>query len=270
MNGFAKGAKILSSMLVMLVFLGGCGGAPPKEAKTAAPQGQEPKAPLFAYIGAGLKEPVTELAQMYEQKTGVRIEMTFNNSGALLNQLETAKRGDIYMPGGMPYVEMAEKNGHIAEMAGPIAYHVPVIATPKGNPAKISKIQDLARPGIKLIMPEKEATALGKTAFKIFDKIGIDKEVEKNIIAYVETAPKVPAMLLLGQGNAGIAEYSNISKNLDKLDLVEIDPALNMVEEIPCALLNYSSRKEQAGDFLEFVKKEGPAVFKKHGFKTVI
>ncbi len=259
--------------LLVMILVAGCGkhgNSPAEEENTQAAQGKESKTPLFAYVGANLKDPVSELAQVYEQKTGVKVELTFNNSGTLLNQLETMKKGDIYMPGGMPYVEKAQQKGYIAEIDGPIAYHTPVIITPKGNPAKISKVQDLAQPGLKLVIPDKEATAIGKTVFRTFDKLGIAGDVEKNVLTYVESPAKVVSTLLLGQGDAGIVEYSNTYKNEDKLDRVEIDPAVNIIEQIPCALLNFSEQKEQARDFLAFMKKEGPAVFEKYGFKTKI
>ncbi|HBC92433.1 MAG TPA: molybdate ABC transporter substrate-binding protein, partial [Pelotomaculum sp.] len=63
---------------------------------------------------------------------------------------------------------------------------------------------------------------------------------------------------------------SNTYKNQEKLDVVEIDSAVNIIDQIPCATLNYSSQKDQARDFLEFLKNEGPAVFEKYGFKTKI
>jgi len=257
---------IVAGLLTLLVtvFFAGCG-----KSEAPAPTGETgTKTPLFAYVGANLKDPVSELAQKYEEKTGVKVEMTFHNSGTLINQLEMMKKGDIYMPGGMPYVEKAKQGGHIAEIDGPVAYHTPVIITPKGNPANINKVQDLARPGVKLVIPDKEATAIGKTVFKTFEKLGIASEVENNVLSYVETPAKVVATITMGQGDAGIVEYSNTSKNKDKLDIVEIDPSVNIADEIPCTTLVYSTQKEQARDFLDFIKKEGPAVFDKHGFKT--
>ncbi|AEG60290.1 molybdate ABC transporter substrate-binding protein [Desulforamulus ruminis] len=265
-------AKFILLGTVFIFLLSGCGNNP--ESKTAGSgtpadsQDNKVKPSLFAYVGAGLKEPVSEIVQLYEEKTGVKVELTFNNSGALLNQLETSNKGDIYMPGGMPYVETAKQKGYIEEMVGPIAIHTPVIVAPKGNPAQITKTQDLTKAGVKLVMPEKEATALGKAAFQTFDKLGISEQIEKNVLTYVETAPKVVTTLTMGQGNAGITEYSNYAKQQDKLDLIEIDPAVNVVEEIPCALLVSSEQKEQAKDFLQFMQQEGPAVFAKHGFKV--
>jgi molybdate transport system substrate-binding protein len=265
---FVQVLKTVFLALFVAVLVTGCGKSssqPAGEGNTAAVQA---KAPLFAYVGANLKEPVSELAQAYEQKTGVKVELTFNNSGALLNQLETMKKGDIYMPGGMPFVEAAQKKGYIDEVVGPIAYHTPVIITPKGNPANISSVRDLAHSSLKLVIPDKEATAIGKTVFKTFDKLGITESVKKNEPTYVESPAKVVAAILMGQGDAGIVEYSNTYKNLEKLDVVEIDPAVNIVDQIPCATLIFTNQIDQAKDFLAFMKTEGPAAFEKYGFKT--
>jgi molybdate transport system substrate-binding protein len=226
------------------------------------------KPTLFAYVGAGLKDPVTELSAMYEQKTGVKVEMTFNNVGGLYSQLELSKKGDIFIPGGMPFLAKAKQAGYILEMAGPLAYHVPVIITPKGNPAKISSVVDLAKPGVKLVLPDTKATAIGASALKVFNKLGISKEIEKNTLALMETPMKVTAALLMGQGDAGIVEYSDAVKNSAKLEMIMIDPSQNSIDEIPCAVLSFSSQKDAAEAFMEFAKTEGPAVFAKYGFKT--
>ncbi|MFZ7102522.1 MAG: molybdate ABC transporter substrate-binding protein [Peptococcaceae bacterium] len=267
-NGKAR-MWVLTALVVVLIgllFLGGC-------SSEVADKQEEPKAPeepqaLFAYVGANLKDPVTDLAQAYEEETGVKVELTFNNSGALLNQVTTMQKGDIYMPGGMPFVEQAKEKGHIDQVAGPIAYHTPVIITPTGNPARISAIEDLAKEDVKLVIPDKDATAIGKTIYKIFNKIGKTAEIEKQIIANLETPAKVLAAITMGQGNAGIVEYSNTLKARDQLEVVEIDPGVNEIQEIPIASLVYAADKELAADFLKYVQENGPEAFAKHGFKT--
>lgn len=258
-----KASRILTLLVfvfVSLLFLGGC--------SSKIIQEQEEAQTLFAYVGANLKDPVSELAASYEQKTGVKVELTFNNSGALLNQMETTKKGDIYMPGGMPFVEQAKKKGHIDQVIGPIAYHTPVIITPKGNPGQVSTVEDLSKEGVKLVIPDKDATAIGKTAYKIFNKIGKTAEIEKNIIANLETPAKVLVAITMGQGNAGIVEYSNIFKDREKIEVIEIDSKINEVEQIPIASLVYSTNKELAMDFMKYVQENGPTAFEKYGFKT--
>ena len=272
MHSILKKHPLTSSLLILLAFcmlLAGCGqpsgGSTSKDSASSA---AEAKTPLLAYVGANLKEPMTELARNYEEKTGTKVELTFNNSGALLNQIQTVSQGDIYMPGGMPFVKKAKDLGLLDKMEGPVAIHTPVIVVPKGNPAGIHGLQDLTKDGVQLLIPDKEATAIGKTAYKIFAAAGITADVEKNIAANMETPAKVIAAITMGQGNAGIVEYSNTLKAGDKLERIDIEPAWNQTEEIPIATLASSNQKAAAEDFMQYVKASGPAVFEKYGFKT--
>jgi molybdate transport system substrate-binding protein len=231
------------------------------------PVGRAAQPTLFAYVGAGIKDPVIELGERFTKKTGIKVAMTFNNSGALLGQLKLSNKGDLYIPGSMSFVQKAKAAGFIAAVVGPMAYHVPIIITPKNNPAQIADVKDFAKPGVRLVLPDKQATALGRTAFKIFTKLGIVPEVEHNILAFVETPAKVIAAMQMGQGDAGIVEYSNAKTN-EELGFIEIDPAVNLVEELPCASLSCSAHQEAARRFLEFAKAEGARVFAEYGFKT--
>ncbi len=270
LNRFVKSMHVLLVLLPLL--LAGCGysganGATEQAAPTSPDEGPADVV-LFAYVGANLKDPVSEIGELYEQKTGTKVEMTFNNAGMLLNQLENMKKGDIYIPGGMPFMEAAKERGHISEVMGPVAIHTPVIITPSGNPAAITTIEDLAKPGIKLVLPDKEATAIGRTVFKIFDRLGITEAIETNVQTCMETPAKVVATILLGQGDAGIVEYSNTFKEREKIDVLEISPEINITEEIPVCLLKYSMYQAEARDFMDFAVQEGPEVLSKYGFKT--
>lgn len=263
-------AVLILTMTVALMFIGGCGNGQTGQEDDSSALNQNELKTLFVYVGANLKDPISELADAYEQEKGVKIEMTFNNSGSLLAQAETAKKGDIYIPGGMPAIEQAKEKGMIDQLVEAIAYTTPVIITPKGNPAQISSVEDLAKEGVKLVIPDKDATAIGKSAYKTFDKIGKISEIEKNIVASVESPAKVLAAIEMGQGDAGIVESSNALKAEaeGKIEVIVINPKVNIIEQIPVASLVYAVDKELANDFLEYLQNNGPAVFEKHGFKT--
>lgn len=226
------------------------------------------KATLFAYVGTGIKDPVSELCALYEQKTGTKIEMTFNNSGSLVGQLKLSRTGDLFMPGSLSFVEQARKEGLVAKVSKPMAFHVPVILVPKGNPAGIAGIADLGNRGVRLLLPDPKATALGKSAVLIFQKAGISATAEANVAATLESPQKVIAALILGQGDAGIADYGSAAKSADKLGFVEIEPAMNVIDDLPCATLSCSAAPDEADKFFAFAEAEGPAVFAKHGFRT--
>ncbi len=256
---------LIFTLLASFLFVGGCANT--REGPSHETMG-EANDVLFAYVGANLKEPFTELAENYTEQTGIKVEITFNNAGALLNQFEAARKGDIYVPGGMFFANKAQEKGFVDKMLGPIAYHTPVIVVPKDNPANITSIYDLADPGVDLLVPDLEATAIGKTVNKVFDNSEKADEIKENIIATLESPPKVMAAIKMGQGNAGVVEYSNTLKDRDSVIIIEIDPKVNEIDEIPIILLNSSTNKGQALDFLNYVGEKGSQAFEKYGFKV--
>lgn len=270
MNGSFKHSRFSKVIFVLFVALlaglAGCSGL--SSGGEGKEEGAETEQVLFAYVGANLKDPVTALADAYEAETGVKMELTFQNAGALLNQIETMKKGDIYIPGGMAFANKGLEEGHIEKIVGPIAYHTPVIIVPEDNPAGITSVLDLANPGVELVIPDQEATAIGKIASKIFENTGLRSEIEKNLIATLESPAKVLAVISMGEGNAGIVEYSNAANNDEGLKIIEIEAAFNEVDEIPIAFLTYSENSALAEDFMEYVQLNGPSVFETYGFKT--
>lgn len=71
----------------------------------------------------------------------------------------------------------------------------------------------------------------------------------------------------MGQGNAGIVEFSNTQKDKDRIDIIEIDPKVNAIDQVPVASLVYTTNKDLANDFLKYLQENGPEVFEKYGFK---
>jgi molybdate transport system substrate-binding protein len=256
---------VLSVLLTVALALSGFG----QKAGAAGPQessGQKPT--LLAYVGAQLKGPVQRLGEMYQKKTGVKVQMIFNNSGFLLAQLETSRRGDIYIPGSLPFAQKAQRKGIVTAVTKTLAYHVPVIVTPKGNPAGITGVRDLTKPGVKLLMPDSRATAIGADAMKTFNKLGITAQVKQNTVASLPTPAAALAAMLMGQGNAAVVSYNAIVKGKEKIHLVRIDPKVNVVGTVHCVVLSFSKHPSQAKDFAAFLTESGPQVFAEYGFPT--
>ena len=52
---------------------------------------------LLLYCGAGLKEPVAELAAEFQQDRGVTVECDYQGSETLLSRIKLLRRGDLYL-----------------------------------------------------------------------------------------------------------------------------------------------------------------------------
>src|SRR4051794_35861133 len=67
---------------------------------------------LVLYCAAGLAKPVEEVRQEYERKYGVRVNVTFDGSGALLGKLRSLDLPcDLFLAAEQSYIDEAVKAG---------------------------------------------------------------------------------------------------------------------------------------------------------------
>jgi len=221
---------------------------------------------LMVYCGVGMRKPMDEIGSLFKEKYGISIDYNYAGSGHLLNQVELAQTGDVYQPGAMYYLDIAREKSFI-DYEKSVACHEPVIAVPKGNPANITCLADLTRPGVRLAMGDPNACAIGKLGYEILEKNGIKDGVEKNTIARSTTVNALIVYVSTGDVDAAITWRESVLFAPDKTDVVEIPGNENIIKTIPIGVLTFSENKEYARNFVDFVTSdEGKAIYEKHGF----
>ncbi len=232
-----------------------------------APSATENPQSLHVYCGAGMRKPMDEIGLLFEEKYGISVNYNYAGSNTLLSQMELTQKGDIYMPGATYYFDVAKEKG-FTDYEQLIAYHVPIIEVPKGNPANITSLDDLAKPGVKVILGDAEAAAIGKMGNKILEKNGIYEDVEKNIIARSATANELVVYISMNQADASII-WEDLVVNSEKIETVAIPREQNIIKIIPIGTLTFSENKDAAKTFVDFVaSSEGKTIFEEHGFTT--
>jgi molybdate transport system substrate-binding protein len=222
---------------------------------------------ILVYCGAGMRKPMDEIGLLFEEQNGVSVIYNYAGSNTLLSQMELMQEGDIYMPGATYYFDIAREKG-FTDYEQLIAYHVPVIAVPKGNPANIKSLYDFTMPGVKIILGDAKATAIGKLTNKILEKNGIFEDTEKNVIARGATVNELVVYMSMNQGDACII-WNDLIENNDKIEIVEIPDNQNIIKIIPVGTLTFTEKKDIATKFVDFVASpEGKSIFEKHGFTT--
>jgi molybdate transport system substrate-binding protein len=219
---------------------------------------------LFVYAGAGLKGPMTEIGTIFEEKNGIKVEYNFAGSGTLITQMELTKKGDAFIPGGTPDYAIAQNKSLVTDPVY-VAYHVPVIGVLPGNPQGIESVQDFTKEGLKLALGDVNATAIGRQGQKLFDKLGIAEDVEKNVVLRAPTINEVVTALKLKQADASLITIDQIKG--DEIEAVQLPDEESLALVVPIGLTTFTSQEENAQEFVDFVSSdEGKAVFKKHGF----
>jgi molybdate transport system substrate-binding protein len=227
-------------------------------------QEQTPES-LLVYCGAGMRKPMDEIGSLFEEEHGVSVNYNYAGSNTLLSQMELTQKGDVYMPGATYYFDCAKDKG-LTDYEQLIAYHVPVIAVPRGNPANITSLDDLAEPEVTIILGDPKAAAIGKLGDKIIEKNGLYDDVDKNVVARGATVNELIIYISMKQADASII-WEDLVVYSDKMEIVAIPVGQNIIKIVPIGTLTSSEQKDTATKFVDFVASpEGKAIFEKHGF----
>lgn len=220
---------------------------------------------LLVYCGAGMRLPMDEVGELFEEKYDTSVQYNYAGFNTLLAQMELTGEGDVYMPGATYYFELASEKGFIDKFSK-VAYHVPVIITPVGNPANISTLGDLTNNDVDVVLGDPKATAIGVLCQEMLTKKGIYEQVEENVVAKGATVNELITYISLGQADASIV-WKDLVMDNEKFDVIEISREDNIIKIIPIATLKSSENPELANEFVEFVvSDEGRSVFEEYGF----
>lgn len=255
-----RGARFVRPLAILLLCMAALAGC-------ALPGQNEPTLVVFA--GSASKPALDELARDFQARRGVRVEITYGGSGTVLSQMILAKTGDLYIPGSQDFMDTAEAKGAVdPSTRSVVAYLIPAIAVPTGNPKGILTLQDLARPGLRVGIGNPDSVCLGLFAMEIFDKARLTEEIKRNIVVQAKSCDDTATILALGQVDAVIGWDVFDDWQPDKITVVPL-PAEQVVKtgNIPVALSAFVRSKELALEFVSYITgAEGRRVFAKHGY----
>ena len=225
--------------------------------------------PLLVYCAAGIKNPVVEVARLWEEETGQEVQLQFGGSGTLLNNLALAGKGDIYIAAEESYFQMARERGLVREVI-PFATQQLVIAVPEGNPASINSLDDLAGNGVRISMPNPEAAAAGKVAKSLLQSHGLWESISGNTKVFKPTVGDVAVDVRLGAVDAAIT-WDTTASQFDGIEAVH-DPRLQESRErVGIGVLESTKDPARAISFARFVgaADRGQVNMQAHGFGQV-
>ncbi|NPA75800.1 MAG: molybdate ABC transporter substrate-binding protein [Euryarchaeota archaeon] len=233
--------------------------------------GESSKQVLVVDSGAGLMKPMNELVAMFENQTGTKVQVHYGGSAEIFGELETTGC-DVFIPGAYKYTYNAMERGYMLNnTVQNITYHVPVIAVPAGNPKNITSLQDLAKPGVKVVLGDPNACAIGKVAKKILEKNDLWTNVSKNVVTYTPTANQLLIYISMGQADAAIIweDMTTWAQAHGKVKVVHIPKNENLIKTIPTGVTVYAEKDGHltaAEEFNKFIIQH-KEIWEKWGFQ---
>ncbi len=228
---------------------------------------EQPK--LLLYCGAGIRTAVAEIVEAFERKHAVTIEVDYAGSSILLSRIKLSKRGDLYMPGDVRYVQQAQEEGLIASSLD-ACYFIPVVLVRKGNPKNIRSVADLTRDGLRIGLGDEKACAIGRVTNEIFERNAISPlDVERNVVFRSLTVNELGLHIKAGRIDATIVWDAIGAQYRKEGEIVRIPKNRNVISTVPVAVLKSSAHPREATAFQDFVvSPQGQAIFARHHYST--
>jgi molybdate transport system substrate-binding protein len=152
------------------------------------------------------------------------------------------------------------------------------VIVPAANPIGIMTLQDLAKPGIKLVLAQQDVP-VGTYARQSLDKLSQDpaygthlsSRVLTNLASEEANVKAVVTKVQLGEADAGIVYSSDVTPDVrDAVEVIEIPDQVNVTADYPMAVVEDAANPSGAQAFIDYVlSPDGQEILKTHGFIPV-
>ena len=202
---------------------------------------------------------------------GVTVSFNVGASDALAAQIQSEGTADVFASASGTWMDEVEKDPGVSDRTDFVMNRL-VIITPPDNPADIQSIDDLATPGVQLVLAA-EGVPVGDYAREALDNAGILDEALANVVSNEEDNASVVAKITTGGGeaDAAIVYTSDVSDAAgNDVNAVAIPEDVNVIATYPIAVVEGAPNADVAADFVAYVVgSEGQATLKDYGFEPL-
>jgi molybdate transport system substrate-binding protein len=226
---------------------------------------------ISIFCGSANKPAMEEIAAEFEQREKIKVHMLFGGSGTLLSQIRLSKKGEIYIPGSPDYIIKGERQKLLIEDSDSIvAYLIPAIVTPAGNPANVKSLEDLARPGLRVGIGNPETVCMGLYGIEIFESNNLLRPILNNVVTFGASCSKTANLASLRQVDAILGWRVFHYWNPARMDTVLLPPEkIPRISYISIAIPVYTKDIDVSNKFIDFVLSPyGRGIYKKYGYIT--
>ena len=231
---------------------------------------------LTVYAAASLTEAFTELGQAFETAhPGVTVAFNFGGSQNLRTQIEQGAPADVFASANMKEMEtLIEQNTIESGTPRVFLANQLIVILPKDNPAGIRTLEELGKPGLKLVLAAEEVPA-GRYARQVLENLNAFYGAEyrdrvlANVVSNEDNIRQAVTKVQLGEADASIVYVSDVVA-VPELQRIEIPADVNVIAEYPIAPLARSANRDLANEFVDYVlSADGQATLKKWGFTPI-
>ncbi len=237
-----------------LLAAAGCGDDSPAAAPTAGGSTGQATGAVVVLAAASLTESFTAIGRQFEAAhPGTTVTFSFAGSSQLARQITSGAPADVFAAASPATMTTVVDAGDATAPAVFVRNQL-VVAVPKGNPAGVRTLADLARPGLKVALCA-EQVPCGAAARRVLD----GARVTLTPVTLEQDVKAALAKVRLGEVDAALVYRTDVRAAAAQVDGVEFPESASAINDYPIAVLAEAPNPAGAAAFVAYVRSD-PAV----------
>jgi len=246
-----------------------------------------PAASLIVFAASSLKDPFTASGEPFKAANPAVNDVQFNFAGSqqLVAQLGQGAPADVFASADKANMDKAVAAGVIDGSPQELARNGLVVVLPNSNPAGITTLHDLARPGVKLSLAD-PSVPVGNYSVGVLDKLAADPtygaafktQALANVVSRESNVRQVLTRVQLGEVDAGIvyvtdarAANAGATGSVPPVQTLPIPTQYNVIAVYSIAAVKGAPHAAAAQAWLRYILSAGgQVILAKAGFVPVI
>jgi molybdate transport system substrate-binding protein len=248
----------------------------------AAPSGaaERGSSSLRVFTAASLAEAFGEIARRFEAThPTATVKLNLAGSQQLASQLEHGASADVYAPADQRWMDYVRERSLLSGEPAVFAHNRLVVIVPRTNPARIGRLQDLARRGIKLVVGA-QAVPVGRYSRDMLENLSHTEgfpadfagRVLSNVVSEEENVRSVVGKVQLGEADAGIVYRSDVTPAVARfVRAFEIPDSANVLASYSIAVVRGSRLPDAAREIVDLIlSPAGQEILRRHGLIPLV
>lgn len=263
-----RGAAVIAALGVA-VLAASCGSSSSRSstATTASPAATTSSQTAAAAPAGGSAPTVLAAASLTKVFPAIDpgAKFSFGGSGALATQIEQGAPADVYAAASPKSPTMLLHKGLIDK---PVVFatNTLVLIVPKSNPAHITSVSDITKPGVKIVICN-ATVPCGDYARTAFMNLGITSKAMKNVVSQTTDVTQTVAEVATGQADAGFVYITDAKAASGKVAVVRLSAAAKPGTKDLVAVVRKAPNPAAAKAFVAIVvSAQGQAKLQAAGF----
>lgn len=194
-----------------------------------------------------------------------RLTYSFAGSDQLAFQIRQGAPADVFASASLKYPDDLAKAGLVQNPEW-FAYNTLVVIVPKKNPAKITSVFDLAKPGVKLVIGD-ATVPVGSYTRTVLKRLKLDAALN-NVVSNEPDVKGVVQKVALGEADAGVAYFTDFRADQKHLNHIAIPAESLPTVAYSIAITSNAKNPATARKFISYLHStDGRRWLKHYGFQ---